>query len=78
MHFMIPGGQKDQRAESTQRGARGRYPPTLITDAHEKTCQELGQLVGDKQFLLMRSFRRRAGVANCLSLQALDAEGTGP
>ena len=31
-----------------------------------KTCQGLGQLVGDKQFFLMKSFRARAGAVNVL------------
>ena len=57
------------QAFQLERGTRGQSPfwgkdtftPACppITDAHQKTCEGL-----DKQFLLMKSFRARAGAVN--------------
>ena len=62
------------QAFQLERGTRGQSPfwgkdtftPACppISDAHQKTCQGLGRLVGDKQFLLMKRFRARAGAVN--------------
>ena len=63
------------QAFQLERGTRGQSPfrgktpsplPACPSLMLMKTCRGRGQLVGDKQFLLMKSFRARAGAVNVL------------